>query len=152
VRGFGDFLEVTVDGDEDLLRDLNKIVRRLSTLEVVAPAIFNVLERAEQRLFDWWGGKYVRTGTTMASLTQAHGAMGVREVHPDTFTFGTRVDYAPYLREESGRSAVLINIRPSNIAEIHAVILEFLMRDIGGGGALGRFRGSAGSLSRRGRR
>jgi hypothetical protein len=140
-------LHVTLDGDEKTLYDLHGMVVRLATVEAAAPEIFEYLEHTEEKLFDWWDGKYVDTGRTRDSLTQLHGD-AIRSVHPGSMEFGTSVPYAPFLRNEKG-NAVLISLKPHNVAAIHAILHEHVMAGVGIRGLLGSALGAVGRVFRR---
>jgi hypothetical protein len=89
--------------------------RRLEDLEPAWTEIFRIMERGERRVFARYGGKYVDTGATRDSLTQAHAGGAIRDFHPvsNTATFGTSVTndrgdpYPRFLRLPDHSSAVL---------------------------------------------
>jgi hypothetical protein len=95
---------VEVVGAGKIRNDLMGIADRLLTPGAALEVEFQVLEQAEQLLFDSYGGKYVQTGATKASLTQSEANGAIRRIHADGIEFGTSIWYAKFQRTIGGPS------------------------------------------------
>ena len=91
-----------------------------------------ILEAGERRHFAGLGGKYVRTGATLASLTQPDGINAIRNAHNDELIFGSSVWYAKFLRTgkptKAGRrkSAVLV-LKQAERKETNKTLLDYFV-------------------------
>jgi hypothetical protein len=59
--------------------------------------VMSLLEDEHKRFFARLGGRYVRTGATLESLTQRMAPGAVRQLHNDGMRFGTLVPWAHFL-------------------------------------------------------
>jgi hypothetical protein len=109
-------VNVELVGSESAINRLGHTAAVIRALPSGNPLIFDIMEESETRLFESWHGKYVDTGRTRGSLTERHHPDAIREMHGPVVNFGTRVEYARYLRE-GGRSAVL-RVNNSDIAKM----------------------------------
>lgn len=70
----------------------------LANLERIAPDIFAVLNEAYEEKFDRWNGFMVETGATRLAWTNDDAPGALREVHADSYEFGSRIEYNRYHR------------------------------------------------------
>lgn len=105
--------------------DLEGIAHRLTHAEPAFMEVARILEKGEQRLFARLGGKYVNTGATRASLTQATANQAIREAHADELVFGTRVWWAKFLRK--GKKSAVLVLMPTERKQVRQVVLDYVM-------------------------
>lgn len=117
--------EVQAIGVEKTSRELEGISHRMTNAEPAFMEVARILERGEQRVFARARGKYVLTGATRASLTQANANQAIREAHGDQLIFGTHVWYAKFLRKRK-KSAVLV-LLPTERKAARETILDYVM-------------------------
>jgi hypothetical protein len=123
-----------LEGAHETITRLGYVATVIEDIGVVAPAVFDELEHQEERLFEFWDGKYVRTGRTKNSLTERNVTDAVRRYHGTSLDFGTTVEYANLL-------PVLVWDKPRRISELFmAAIVAPAFRGAGvGRGEGGRF-------------
>ena len=83
-------------------RDLGEMSARLADPDAVMRRQATVLEASEVGTFAELGGRYVKTGATMRSLTLPEAPGAIRRVVAGALEFGTDVSYARYLTEHIG--------------------------------------------------
>jgi hypothetical protein len=118
--------------------------RNAVEIDPVWAEIDALLEADEARHFRMMRGRYVLTGVTMASLTQATAIGAIREHHGAQVNFGTDVRQAHYLTKSphdkenfqvrkhngKGRSAVLV-LRPVTVKRAAKVLLHHVAKPWG---------------------
>jgi hypothetical protein len=110
------FLEVV--GADRAARMVRDVAKRAG---MPAPGMVEMvpeLEAAELELFEGYGGKYVLTGATKASLTQSDANGAIREAHGIDFIFGTSIWYAKFQGTTVGPSGVDHHGGPSAILAV----------------------------------
>lgn len=103
---------------------LKGLEERILNFEPAFGAFMGILEAGEQRIFDAWNGKYVKTRALLNSLTQPDADGALRRVHHGQADFGTLIPYAVYQRDQ-GRSAIM-RFDDTEIAEIEAEALSWI--------------------------
>jgi hypothetical protein len=95
-RGMENFhVDFELEGATATVRHQTEVEARLLNLMPAMELSMQRMEEGEQRLFQHYGGRFVRSGDLMRSLTEdATGA--IREAHFEGFDFGTSIDYAVY--------------------------------------------------------
>ena len=83
--------------DQDLARRLREVGRNFTEIGITAENTYDAVEEREAALFNALNGRYIRTGATLASLTDRRADRAIREAHGNTIRFGTRVYYVKYL-------------------------------------------------------
>lgn len=131
-------------GGSKILRDLAILRERYMSPGVALEMEFDVLEAAEQELFDSYGGEYIRTGRLIESLTQRNARDAIREMHGPAIEFGTRTWYAVFQRTiggPSGKPRGRKRIPPSKVLKLdeksRQAALESLHEYIIGGLGMG---------------
>lgn len=115
-------LDLHLSGAEAAARRYDEIARNLANIAPAAPAIFALMERREKALFAELGGRYVRTGATLRSLTQ-RGDRAIREAHADTLEFGSAVEYAVYLT-----APPVLRVGTREVASVADAIMDHVVR------------------------
>lgn len=95
---------VELVGAEKVHADLARIAERMALPGPTLELEMRVLEQTEATLFAGYGGKYVQTGATLASLTQSSAEGAIRRIHGASIEFGTSIWYAKFQREIGGPS------------------------------------------------
>jgi hypothetical protein len=95
-------MSVELEGASKAIHDYDAIARKLKAPGATLRRESHVLELAERGVFASLGGRYVATGRVRRSLTEPGGPDAVRTSTPESFEFGTRVEYARYLTEHVG--------------------------------------------------
>jgi hypothetical protein len=75
--------------------NLGVIAARMAAPEF-GDRVFRAAETEEERIFDSYGGKYVRTGLLKGSLTEHDAPGAIRVLRPGELLFGTSVWYARF--------------------------------------------------------
>src|SRR5579875_488560 len=94
---------VQVDGLHETSARLRGFARRMVLPQPALEAAIRLLGESESQIFDAWGGEFVRTGATRASLT-SDAAGAVRRSRGQTLEFGTSIWYARFQRRIDGPS------------------------------------------------
>lgn len=105
---------------------LEKMTYRVTDMRPGFEEVQKMLEEGEERLFNRYGGKYVDTGALKDSLTQPRANKAIREAHAQHLDFGTALYYARFLKDKTGKSAVL-KLQPKERKKIPVTLLEFVM-------------------------
>jgi hypothetical protein len=95
---------IEVVGVAKVRQDLAGIAERMLAPGEVLALEMKVLEESERSLFEGYGGEYVQSGATLASLTQSGAEGAIRRVHANSIEFGSSIWYAKFQREIGGPS------------------------------------------------
>jgi predicted NACHT family NTPase len=125
VGAFPAVIEITPMGFEKAGYDLEKIAHRMLNARPAWEIIEEILEKGEERVFDRYHGKYVRTGALKESLTQKDANDAIREAHAEELEFGTKVWYAHFQKRKK-KSAVL-KLLPTERKAAAKVLIEYVV-------------------------
>lgn len=82
--------------------DLRLLIERLENPGAVLEAEFDVLEQAEEAIFEGWAPSFDNTGASKASLTQRDATGAIRRIHGSGIEFGTSIWYVKFQRRIAG--------------------------------------------------
>jgi hypothetical protein len=124
---------------EEVAARYDEIGERAVHLQPGLEDVARLFEAEEARHFGLMRGRYVLTGATMRSLTEAHASGAIRQVFSDHLHFGTHVPQAHYLTKSphdaenfqvekhngKGRSAVLV-LRPHAQEQAAKILADYV--------------------------
>lgn len=112
---------VELEGATKVQHDFDEVMKRMLNARTGLRRTIPILEQSEAEIFAELGGRYVKTGATMRSLTMSKDANAVRKPSAKALKFGTKVWYAKFLVEKPGPPAEKGGLErhpPSAIAKI----------------------------------
>jgi hypothetical protein len=107
-----------------------QVADRMNNAQPAFKDVARILQKGELKHFALLRGKYVRTGATLASLTQETANGAIRKYHGSELLFGTSIPYARYLRK-GPRSAVLV-LKPKERKASGNAILDYIVHGVHG--------------------
>jgi hypothetical protein len=135
-------------GAEKAQHDFDQVMRRMLNHRTGMRRTIPLLEEAERATFAELGGRYVKTGATKRSLTEARAEGAVRRPSAHALAFGTKVWYARFLTEEIGPptagggmkrnppSAVISKPSEATQQACAEIVMRYIVGDVAGGWGL----------------
>lgn len=117
-------IELIAEGFGAAGQRLDNIADALEHIALAAPKVYELLQRSEQRLFERYGGRYVRTGALRDSLAGLT-SHSIREAHANEIIFGTNLYYARFLRR--GKRSAVLSLTPRDRAAVGAEVMDMVM-------------------------